>query len=122
MTAVCRRGAALEALPLWFEPEVVTSPEATLNTVWRRDDGLGASAVCFCWAPVPGAVAGGGGGGGTENRARSWASVSRISEVMSWLERRALVKILGGGKLRAKCGVSQRVRRFCIVSEEWEDG
>lgn len=41
----------------------------------------------------------GGGGGGTEKRARSWVSVSRIREVISWLERRALVNILGGGKL-----------------------
>lgn len=72
--------------------DVVTSPDATLNTVRRRDDGLGSS-----WG---GAVAGGG-GGGTENRARSWASVSRINEVISWLERRALVKILGGGNLVA---------------------
>lgn len=41
----------------------------------------------------------GGGGGGTENRARSWGSVSRMSEVMSGVESKALVKILGGGKL-----------------------
>lgn len=47
-----------------------------------------------------------GGGGGTEKRARSWASVSRIREVMSGLERRALVKILGGGKLLVSCDVS----------------
>lgn len=40
-----------------------------------------------------------GGGGGTEKRARSWVSVSRIREVMSGVERRALVKIFGGGKL-----------------------
>lgn len=40
-----------------------------------------------------------GGGGGTEKRARSWGSVSRIREVMSEAERRALVKILGGGNL-----------------------
>jgi hypothetical protein len=37
--------------------------------------------------------------GGTEKRARSWASVSRMSVVMSWGWRRALVKILGPGKL-----------------------
>lgn len=37
--------------------------------------------------------------GGTEKRARSWGSVSRISDVMSGVERSALVKILGGGKL-----------------------
>lgn len=41
----------------------------------------------------------GSGGGGTEKRARSWGSVSRIRVVMSGVERRALVKILGGGKL-----------------------
>jgi hypothetical protein len=71
---------------------VVTSPAATLKTVCRREVGLGGSGSCR--------AADGGGGGGTEKRARSWASVSRISEVMSGLERSALVKILGGGKLR----------------------
>lgn len=40
-----------------------------------------------------------GGGGGTEKRARSCGSVSRIRLVMSGAERRALVKIWGGGKL-----------------------
>ena len=69
---------------------VVTSPAATLKTVWRRDEGLGGSGF---W------LVAGGGGAGTEKRARSWASVSRMRDVMSWLERRALVKILGGGKL-----------------------
>lgn len=59
--------------------------------VCRRFDGRGGSGFCR--------VAGGGGGGGTEKRARSCASVSRISVVMSGLVRRALVKILGGGKL-----------------------
>lgn len=79
---------------------VVTSPPVTLKTVWRREDldeGSGAEdgggSGC-CWV-----VEDGGGGGGTEKRARSWASVSRMSEVMSWLERRAFVKILGGGNL-----------------------
>lgn len=80
---------------------MVTSPALTLKTVCRREEDLAgffcgsAAAVedggCCCWA--------GWGGGGTEKRARSWASVSRIREVMSWFERRALVKILGGGKL-----------------------
>jgi hypothetical protein len=72
---------------------VVTSPPATLKTVCRRADGFGASAFLWCVAV--------GGGGGTEKRARSWASVSRIREVMSGLESRALVKIFGGGKLHA---------------------
>ena len=75
----------------------MTSPEATLKTVLRRAGFLawlseGAAAGLLV-------VAGGGGGGGTENRARSWVSVSRMREVMSWLARRAVVKILGGGKL-----------------------
>lgn len=69
---------------------VVTSPPATLKMVCRRFVGFGGSGA---W------VVAFGGGGGTEKRARSWASVSRIKDVMSWLERRALVKILGGGKL-----------------------
>ena len=69
----------------------MTSPEETLKTVCRR---LGPWDAGSCW----GAEAGGG-GGGTEKRARSWGSVSRSSEVMSWFERRAFVKILGGGKL-----------------------
>ena len=72
---------------------MVTSPPATLNTVCRRDDGFGGSGF---W------LVAGGGGGGTENRARSCASVSRIRDVMSWLERSALVKILGGGNLWTK--------------------
>jgi hypothetical protein len=38
-------------------------------------------------------------GGGTENKDRSWGSVSRIKEVMSGVERSAFVKIFGGGKL-----------------------
>lgn len=81
-------------------PVVVTSPDATLKTVRRRlcgasgsdenDDGLVGAAA---------AAAGGGGGGGTEKSARSCDSVSRIREVMSWLDRSALVKILGAGKL-----------------------
>ena len=62
---------------------VVTWPDETLNTVRRRD-----------WSGA-GVVE----GGGTEKSARSCASVSRISEVMSELLRSALVKILGGGKL-----------------------
>ncbi len=82
---------------------MVTSPEETLKTVWRRLDALllpsassGAERLEFVAA-----AAAAGGGGGTEKRARSWASVSRMREVMSWLERSALVKILGGGKLFA---------------------
>ena len=51
----------------------------------------------------------GGGGGGTEKSARSCASVSRIREVISGLERRALVKILGGGKLLGACWCQLRV-------------
>lgn len=73
----------------------VTSPEATLKTVWRRE-----------WAPAPGATAEAVlpveervDEGATEKRARSWASVSRIREVMSRLARRAFAKIFGGGKL-----------------------
>lgn len=84
-----RRGPAREV-----GGPVVTSPAVTLKTVWRREDLLAGAGSEDCgWCAV------GGGGGGTEKRARSWASVSRIKEVMSWLERRALVKILGGGKL-----------------------
>ena len=75
---------------------VVTSPDETLKTVWRRrgapDDSSGSAAGGF----AEGAV---GGGGGTEKRARSWGSVSRSRLVMSWLERRAVVKIRGCGKL-----------------------
>lgn len=74
---------------------VVTSPAVTLKTVCLREDDLGAcGSGCL--------VVDGGGGGGTEKRARSWVSVSRMREVMSWLERRALVKILGGGKLQCR--------------------
>ena len=79
----------------------MTSPAATLKTVWRREEGLGGSGFGV------GRAMAGGGGGGTEKRARSWASVSRMREVMSGLERRALVKILGGGKLVAMFGVSR---------------
>lgn len=39
--------------------------------------------------------------GFTENRARSWASVSRIREVMSCGSSKAFVKALGRGKLVA---------------------
>lgn len=77
-TAVFRLGAR----PLGPDAGA-TSPEVTLKTVWRREDFLGSGAI---WV-------GGGGGGGTEKSARSWGSVSRISVVISWLERRALVKI-----------------------------
>lgn len=87
-----RRGAT-PPLPVLLA-DVVTSPDATLKTVRRREDDLAGSG---------GGAVTGGGGGGTENRARSWASVSRISCVMSWLERRALVKILGGGNLNMVC-------------------
>lgn len=85
---MCLRGAP--ALRAVAGPEVVTSPDATLNTVWRRDDSFGGSGF---WDVA------GGGGGGTENRARSCVSVSRIRDVMSWLEMRAFVKIFGDGKL-----------------------
>lgn len=74
---------------------MVTSPAATLKTVCRRE-------TLLCSGGGSGFVDGGG-GGGTENRARSWVSVSRISEVMSWLESKALVKILGGGNLHSGC-------------------
>lgn len=74
---------------------MVTSPAATLKTVCRRE-------TLLCSGGGSGFVDGGG-GGGTENRARSWVSVSRISEVMSWLESRAFVKILGGGNLHSGC-------------------
>lgn len=88
-TAVLRRG--LPAARDVGGP-VVTSPAVTLKTVWRREDLVASEDGGGCWAE-------GGGGGGTEKRARSCASVSRIREVMSWFERRAFVKILGGGKL-----------------------
>ena len=52
-------------------------------------------------------VAAGGGGGGTEKRARSWASVSRMRDVMSWLDKRAFVKILGGGNLQSSFSAAQ---------------
>lgn len=71
----------------------VTSPAATLKTVWRRDLESDLGEVYGVEEVV------GSGGGGTEKRARSWASVSRMSVVISGVERRALVKILGGGKL-----------------------
>lgn len=70
----------------------MTSPEATLKTVCRREDAFGAVSEGV-------GLLGGGAGAGTEKRARSWDSVSRIKAVMSWFERRAFVKILGGGKL-----------------------
>jgi hypothetical protein len=93
----------------------VTSPDDTLNTVCRRLD-LGFS-LAFSPPPPPPAAAAAdagslvalsaleavGGGGGTENRARSWDSVSRMREVMSSPPRRAFVKILEGGKL---CGTT----------------
>lgn len=53
----------------------------------------------FCGAEA------GGAGGGTEKRARSWGSVSRRREVMSWFARRAFEKILGGGKLGLLVGL-----------------
>lgn len=82
---------------------MVTSPAATLKTVCRRE-------TLLCSGVGSGFVTGGG-GGGTENRARSWVSVSRISEVMSWLDSRALVKILGGGNLYSGC-VSDRLVHY----------
>lgn len=75
----------------------MTSPEATLKTVRRRLCGASGSEEKG-WDDW-GLVVAGGGGGGTENRARSWDSVSRMRDVISWLERRALVNILGGGNL-----------------------
>lgn len=45
------------------------------------------------------ACLGAAGGGGTENRARSWISVSLIKLVISWFWSKALVKILGGANL-----------------------
>lgn len=74
---------------------MVTSPEATLKTVCRRPEDF------FFSGSVGFRVVEGGGGGGTEKRARSCGSVSRIRDVMSWFERRALVKIFGGGNLEA---------------------
>lgn len=67
-----------------------------MKTVCRRFLGLVSISAGFEGFAVAAAA---GGGGGTENRARSWASVSRIKDVMSGFESRALVKILGGGKL-----------------------
>lgn len=84
---------------------MVTSPEETLKTVWRRLDALLVPSTSSGAERLEFVGSGGGGGGGTEKRARSWASVSRMREVMSWLERSALVKILGGGKLL--------IRTFC---------
>lgn len=77
---------------------VVTSPDETLKTVRRRCCDwlvLASSGGGFCDAEEEG----GGGGAGTEKRARSWDSVSRMSDVMSWFDNRAFVKIFGGGKL-----------------------
>lgn len=74
---------------------MVTSPDATLKTVCRRPEDF------FFSGSVGLRVVEGGGGGGTEKRARSWGSVSRMRDVMSWFERRALVKIFGGGNLKA---------------------
>lgn len=79
---------------------MVTSPALTLKTVCRREEDLVAAAgCCCCWGSSGCEEGEGRAGGGTEKRARSWVSVSRMREVMSWFERRALVKILGGGKL-----------------------
>lgn len=81
---------------------MVTSPEATLKTVFLRlgaDCTWSSTLLLRCLWDVLGVWTGAGGGGGTEKRARSWDSVSRMREVMSWVERRALVKIFGGGKL-----------------------
>lgn len=76
----------------------MTSPLATLKTVLLRLGADCSSLLALCLWAFAGAAAGGG-GGGTEKSARSWDSVSRMREVMSWLLSRALVKILGGGKL-----------------------
>lgn len=43
------------------------------------------------------------------NSARSWASVSLIKAVMSGVLSKALVKILGGGKLRGEVGSQDAV-------------
>lgn len=72
----------------------MTSPCATLKTVCLR---LVFVLLLGSWYGVEEVTDGG--GGGTENKARSWGSVSRIRDVMSVVERRALVNILGGGKL-----------------------
>ena len=82
----------------------MTSPDATLKTVWRRDE----DEAAFEDDAGSGGALAGGGGGGTEKSARSCASVSRISEVMSWFASRALVKILGGGNLVGFGGPSVR--------------
>lgn len=82
---------------------VVTSPEDTLKTVWRRrvvdglltSSGFGGGTVDEC-----------GGGGGTEKRALSCASVSRIRDVISVLERRALVNMPGVSNLSTN-GISK---------------
>lgn len=58
-------------------------------------------------------------GGGTEKRARSCGSVSRIREVMSGVERRALVKILGGGKGRVP--MDSEEREICSRCRESRD-
>jgi hypothetical protein len=83
---------------------VVTSPEATLKTVWRLPDDF------FFSGSAGLRIVEGGGGGGTEKRARSWGSVSRMRDVISWLERRALVKIFGRGNLKPTVS--------CVVHEE----
>jgi hypothetical protein len=57
---------------------VVTSPEATLNTVCRLLEDF-----FFFSGSVGLRVVEGGGGGGTEKRARSWGSVSRMRDVIS---------------------------------------
>lgn len=59
------------------------------------------------------------GGGARWKRARSCASVSRIRAVMSWVERRALVKILGPWKGSSAIELEQR--EICSRCEDSRD-
>lgn len=64
-------------------------------------------------------ILGGSGGGARWKRARSCCSVSRISEVMSCVDSRALVKILGPAKGRSAIELAQsEICSRCVDSRE----
>lgn len=83
-TAVFLRGARTAFAP---PPDMLAPPPFALNTVFRLFADANGSACLV------------GGGGGTENRARSWSSVSRIKLVISWFCSSELVNCFGGAKL-----------------------